>query len=537
MPLLPATKKNIDAAFYDIWTFFDLIGFQGGSENFGTIHRELAEFITSPQYDGYEAYKRRVVLMPRGHLKSTIGCVGYALWRIFRNPNIRIIVGTNVLALVHSFIRELRQWFEDPELQQRVWNNTASYVHAPLIPGMDKGRRSRGNHEDNYTEAEDKKVIWNNTAIQVLRQGKFKEPTVYALSVGSKVTGQHYDLAILDDIVDFDNTATVAKMDKTYEWAQDLESVLDPIHTCEFTGEEIGDEVIINGTRYAANDYYELILNEAEELGYKTFIKNIYTNGVDNADGYIWFEKFNDETVRKLKARLTSRRWASQYLNSILIDGTAILSQDNIQYIPASNTFVSNGVAEIRIGSDRVFVRLYMVVDPAVSQSKTADNTSIAVGGQDDQGNLYIVDGVAGKLTPQKIVEEIFRLADKWQLGGVFIEVVGWQGALEHYIREKFSQYRPLAIYPWNPQGKGKKKERIEFYLQPVFNQRMIWCPPWMKQWDILLNELLSFGSATGHDDVLDTWAMIKEISKPIKRKTQKRTFSKQFNNKWGGSY
>jgi phage terminase large subunit-like protein len=402
---------------------------------------------------------------------------------------------------------------------------------------MDKGRRSRGNHEDNYTDAEDKKVIWNNTAIQVLRQGKFKEPTVYALSVGSKVTGQHYDLAILDDIVDFDNTATVAKMDKTFEWAQDLESVLDPLHICEYTGEPIGDEVIINGTRYAAGDYYEAVLNDAKELGYETFIRNIYVNGIDNADGYIWFEKFNDDTVQKLKRRLTSRRWASQYLNSILLDGEAILAIDNIQYIPSANIHVDKGTAYIKQGQEEIPVRLYMVVDPAVSQSKTADNTSIAVGGQDDQGNLYIVDGVAGKLTPQKIVDEVFRLADKWQLSGVFIEMVGWQGALEHYIREKFATYRPLAIYPWNPQGKGKKKERIEFYLQPVFNQRMIFVPPWMKQWDILTNELLAFGSPTGHDDILDTWAMIKEISKPILRtRRRKRAFAtRTYNGQWGG--
>jgi len=537
MSTLPATKKNIELAFYDMWTFFDLIGFQGGRSNFGAVHEELVEFITSPQYEGYEDYRRRVVLMPRGHLKSTIGSVGYALWRIFRNPNIRIIVGTNVLSLASSFIRELRQWFEDKELQERVWNNTASYKYAPLIPAMDKGKKSRANHEVDITDALDKKVIWNNSAIQVLRQAKLKEPSVYALSVGSKVTGQHYDLVILDDIVDFDNTATLSKMEKTYEWAQDLESVLDPLHLCEFTGEPIGDEVIINGTRYVANDYYELILNDADELQYKTFIRNIYINGVDNSDGYLWHEKFNDRTVQLLKKRLTSRRWASQYLNSVMPEGDALLTIDQLEYIATANVHCSNGVAEIlKLGGEKTHVRLYMVVDPAVSQSKTADNTSIAIGGQDDQGNLYILDGIAGKITPQKIVSEIFRLADKWQLPAVYVEVVGWQGALTHYIKEGFAQNRPLAIYPFNPQGKGNKKERIEFFLQPVFNQRMIFVPPWMKQWDILQNELLHFGSPSGHDDVLDTWAMIKDVSKPIKKVNKSKQIKRSWNSKWGGS-
>jgi len=536
--LLPATLENIEKAFYDMWTFFDLIGFQGGRKNFGKLHEELVEFITRPQFSGNAEYRRRVVLLPRGHLKSTIGSVGYVLWRIFRNPNIRVLVGTNILSLSNSFIRELRQWFEDKDLQERVWNNTASYIHAPLVPAMDKSRRSRANHEENFTEAEDKKVIWNNSAIQVLRQAKFKEPTVYSVSVITKVTGQHYDLLILDDIVDFDNVATLTKMERTYEWAQDLESVLDPSHTCEFTQEVIGDEIIINGTRYANGDYYETILNEAETLEYRYFVRNIYINGKDDSDGYIWGEKFNKGTVQKLRNRLTPRRFASQYLNTILSSDETILNVDNIQYIPTANVSVTNGMAEIKKKEgEKSYVRLYMVVDPAVSMSKTADNTSIAVGGQDEQGNLYIVDGVAGKITPQKIVEEIFRLADKWSLSGVFIETVAWQAALVHYVKEKFSVYRPLAVYPWNPRGQGKKKERIEFYLQPVFHERMIYVPPYFKQWDILQNELMTFGGANGHDDILDTWAMLKEVSKPIRTKTRKHVSTRQFNTKWGGSY
>ncbi len=99
------THNNKVKALHDIWTFAELIGYEGGKKNFAAIHRKLAGFVTAPQLapvclldKGFSKQKynrRRLVLMPRGHLKSTVCSVLYTLWRIYRNPYIRILVGCN----------------------------------------------------------------------------------------------------------------------------------------------------------------------------------------------------------------------------------------------------------------------------------------------------------------------------------------------------------------------------------------------------------------------------------------------------------
>ena len=90
-------------ALTDMKAFAELIKFHGGWGSFGECHSELVDFVTTPQVntnaqqklafqgDEAEAHLRRLILMPRGHLKSTIGTILYTLWRIYRNPNIRIM--------------------------------------------------------------------------------------------------------------------------------------------------------------------------------------------------------------------------------------------------------------------------------------------------------------------------------------------------------------------------------------------------------------------------------------------------------------
>jgi hypothetical protein len=269
------TRTDLIKAYNDIWHFADIINFRGGSRKFGNVHRELAEFLTAPQVLESEENRRRLILMPRGHLKSTVSSVLYSLWRIYRNPNIRILVGTNIKRLGRGFIRELRQYFENSELQQKVWNKRP-HVAGNLVPAISAADRRKRNSqrnndftgEEDINFADDTKLIWSMEALQVLRTEILKEPTVMIASVGTTVTGDHYDLLILDDVVDFDNSATENKADAILDWTRDLESVLDPRQKVEFDigpntrlVDYVGDEAVILGTRYFEWDYYQYLID------------------------------------------------------------------------------------------------------------------------------------------------------------------------------------------------------------------------------------------------------------------------------------
>lgn len=555
--MLAATKYNKVKALYDYWTFIDLIGFKGGKKAFAPIHHQLGDFVTEPEMlaksitvngnyvELEETMTRALILMPRGHLKSTVASVGYALWRIYRNPNIRVVVGTNVKELAWAFIRELRSYLEDEELQRKVWNNRP-HINGPLVPELDRsGRRRTGDN----TESIDKKVIWSATAIQVVRSKKMKEPTVQATSVGSRLTGGHYDLLILDDIVDFKNTATPELIQKVFEWTQDLESVLDPrrvdkvndVETTPFF-DVIGDQIIVLGTRYAKGDFYEYLLNNLDELGYKVMIRNIYVNGIDDSEGYLWPERFNKQVITKLRKRLTSRRFASQYLNSIIVSGEQIFDTDNIKYFPATSVDIKVGEVTIMYG-DRPFpkIRPYLVVDPAISDNKKADDTSLTVGGLDQNGELWILEQHHGKFKPLDTAALIKQLVTKWKLQQLWIEQVGGFKAVAYTVKEYLKNQKVIAaIYEWKP-GNNKKKTRIENYLEPFFNSSTIHVTGELKTDETVQNSFMYFPSDVVKDDVPDTWAMLVEVAKPPisekQKEAQRRAPTRAFRNKrYGGT-
>jgi hypothetical protein len=97
-----------------------------------------------------------------------------------------------------------------------------------------KSRRSSDddpfNFDEGYTEAADKKIVWKGDSLQVLRSVILKEPTLHAGSVGAPNTGFHYDLAIYDDLVTFDNADTPEKSQRIIDWVSDMESVIDPFN-------------------------------------------------------------------------------------------------------------------------------------------------------------------------------------------------------------------------------------------------------------------------------------------------------------------
>lgn len=540
-------------AYSDIWAFCDLIKFRGGRNKFASVHHELAEFLTAPQRVESDENRRRLILMPRGHLKSTVSSVLYTLWRIYRNPNIRILVGTNIKRLGRAFIRELRQYFENGELQRTVWN-TRPWCEGPLVPSLSaadrRKRNSRRNNDftgdEDINFADDSKLIWSMEALQVLRPDILKEPTVMIASVGTTVTGDHYDLLILDDVVDFDNSNTENKADDILDWTRDLESVLDPRQRVQWRigstvlEDYVGDEAVILGTRYFEWDYYHYLLDEAPVLGITTFIRNIYKNGVDDSEGYLWSEKFNAQTLERIKRRINShQRFSSQYLNTIIADEDATFSVDKVQWVHSNNVHhtMDNVWEVIRNGEPVRRVKPILFIDPAATVSSTSDFTVLTVAGYSENKELIILDIDNGRYSPTEVCDRLFALCDKWHLNSVTVEMVAGFKLYEHVIREYMKRHSKLiGIRDYRPLNRLNKKARIEAMLQPLFDNKMVYALDVLATNMEFRNELTTFPRCK-HDDILDTLAAVAEIASPARKKGTRAasTPRRNINTKWGG--
>lgn len=141
--------------------------------------------------EAFEKNRFTVLLAPRGHGKTSI--VGsYILWRICRNRNIRILIVTinqNKANAMMTFIQE----------------NLSKNDKLIEVFGEFRGYSS-----------------WSRDQIRVKQLGKstvpHNEPTLQVLGVNSRVISAHYDLIILDDITDSDNSRTETRRRQLEDW-------------------------------------------------------------------------------------------------------------------------------------------------------------------------------------------------------------------------------------------------------------------------------------------------------------------------------
>jgi phage terminase large subunit-like protein len=524
--------SQASSALTNIKVFADLIKFRNGWDNFGECHDELVSFITKPQIskeclenlkyqgDEYAAHLRRLVLMPRGHLKSTLGTILYTLWRIYRNPDIRILVACNLQSLSYSFIREVRSYLENPELKD-VWNNRP-HIKGALLPALDKRNRQR--NMSNMTETEDKKIIWNNVALQVNRRLFAKEPTVFATSVGTTVTGMHFDLVILDDLIDFKNIESELKKAQVEEWIADVESVLDTpkvVNVSEVAEipleDTVGSEVLINGTRYAVDDYYAKVIEQQDELGYKCHVRNIYRNGTDASNGYLWHERYTDAIVRSLQARLSPRRFASQYLNTVYEKDTRLFATECIRIIPNDSYYRHADNSYFKHPSGNIeHVYPILAVDPAFSTSKSGDDCAILVGFKLSNGELVVLDCVLDRLEAKTFVAEVKRFSETYGVKRLFVE----ENGVGKLVPELFSMQttyvdgKPIICYPhWEQRVKESK---IQGVLElPIASGKVAFSER-VRSNERIWKQLTNYPSVS-HDDFLDGLVTLYEKTIPAR--------------------
>lgn len=168
--------------------------------------------------------KRKLIVMPRGTFKSSIASVAYPINCLNKNPNLRILLDSEIYTNSKNFLREIKQHLE-------------SYALTSVY-GEYKTRD-----------------CWNEGEIIIRQRNKIiKEASITASGIGAEKTGQHYDLIICDDLNSPSNSHTTEGREKVKSHYRFLTSILEPNGT-----------LCLIGTRYAADDCIGFVLSN--ELG------------------------------------------------------------------------------------------------------------------------------------------------------------------------------------------------------------------------------------------------------------------------------
>ena len=170
--------------------------------------------------------KRKLIVMPRGSFKSSLGSVAYPIWRLLKDPDLAILLDSELYTNSKNLLREIKGHLVSSKLMS--------------VFGHLEGSK--------WDEGE---------IILASRTRNRKEASITVGGIETTKVGQHYDLIIGDDYNSAQNSDTPEKCQKVIDHFKYNLNILNP-----------GGEYLIIGTRYAELDVIGFLLSTVLEEKY-----------------------------------------------------------------------------------------------------------------------------------------------------------------------------------------------------------------------------------------------------------------------------
>lgn len=433
--------------------------------------------------------KLYMMLMPRDTYKTSL-LVGATTGVIKENPNVRILFVTH----------------KDKISKRRI---QAIKFH------LTKNTTFMEEFGDDW-KPEFREAVWSDFQITVSKRTEaYIEPTVDTASVGSDMTGSHYDLIIADDLVNEKNVVTQDQRGLVADYLDTLRSMLDPKGT-----------LIVTGTRWHVNDAYGRIIKEDEALEkrgqpaqYKKFIRSCW----DGPQGLFFPKRHSFDFLNGLKNRPGKARYfAANYENKPVADEDRVFNIENV-HIEEFDLYQVNGQPVVRLPSGESYpVDNTMTWDPAgINPNRKSDDHGITIVGTDylDRWWTFVAEGIKGRT--HEILERICSHIAFYKPRKIIIEGMGgyvlWIPLLEKAMRDK-GLHCPIEE---DKVGNISKSTRIQM-LEPRIENGRLHLKPNQKK---LISQITDFSSANTmvHEDILDSLAKHEGRTRPAGQRVSQK--------------
>ena len=419
----------------------------------GAIHVELAQWLT--RQGGKD---NKLVLLPRGHMKSKIAAY-LAAWWITKNPAETILYVSATSPLAEKQLYQIKQVIDSP-VYRRYW---------PDMIHPEEGKREKWAVEEICVDHPIRKL-----------EG-IRDPTVKATGLTGSTTGFHASKVILDDLVVPTNAYTDEGRDKVAALYSQLASIENP-----------GAEEAVFGTRYDPRDLYntlllmkESVFDDEGEVIDESLVYDVFQRVVETDGEFLWPRQqrqdgtlfgFDAKILARIKAKyVDSTQYYSQYYNNPNSSDNAPIDSSKFQYYERNLLKQNEGSWFIKERK----LNIYAAIDFAFSLSKKADYTALVVIGVDGGGNYYVLE--IDRFKTDRIVEyysHIVKQQQKWGFRKIRAEVTVAQRSIVNELKESYIKPNgiSLSIDEYNPsRHEGAKEERIASILEPKYDNLQVW--------------------------------------------------------------
>jgi len=404
----------------------------------------------------------RIVIWSHPEGGKTWNLIGYCLWRMGLNHNIRIAWASNTYGQAERPVKAIMQ-----SLEQNV---ELKEVFPDLRPSTRRGD-AFGVH-----------------ALTIEREEVSKDPTLATCGAHGSILGARVDLLIIDDAIDFENTRDQTQRDKFAEW----------VSTTLFSRLTDNAQVIVVGNAWHKDD---LLHRMAQNSRFASGKFPLVT--ADGSSG--WPEIWSPKRIELKKAELqnpllfsrlylcevrddASSRFQRAWLDAALQRGKGRKFSEGLQTLPAG-------------------YKVYTGVDLGVKQHTGSDSTVLFTICIHPDGSREVLSIDVGKWQAPEIVQRLYDNHHRYH-AIIYVE----DNAAQDFIRQWLTGTTAVPVRPFNT---GKNKLSPEFGVESLATEFYagkwvipeLGSPQQLRERDAWLNEMYYYDprSHTG-DRLMACW-------------------------------
>ncbi|HEV1286528.1 MAG TPA: hypothetical protein VNU44_14500 [Bryobacteraceae bacterium] len=343
---------------------------------------------------------------------------------------------------------------------------------------------------------------------------RHREPTAWANSIDSALSGWHPDLLVPDDVENDENMENYERIGKVKKVFWMAFKLLEPVHGRMFSGgtrhdpNDLGGELIAEPSprrkclvRAALWPKLELAADRRKQLEAQLRDPNVPSSAFDLNDWELLFPE------RLSFAFLMSQRgpglekfqtFGSQYLNDpVVAAGQA--------------TFTIEALREASVPANMVpaMGEIFMSVDLAYATKRGSDYTTIAFGLVDQNQRLFITELLRGRFVTHELVWNMVDSFRRWM--PVIMDVEDTPGA-RWLLSDLDRMAADLGVHlkvDWIPvDASPKAKDGRVKSLEDLLFQRRLFFSNSIACMDDLYKEFCGYGKEA-HDDIPDVISQI----------------------------
>lgn len=413
--------------------------------------------------------KRLIINIPPRFMKSICASVAFPAWLLGHNPKTQVMCASFAMTLSHKHSMDTRlvvesDWYKD------------LFPKVKLV-------------DDQNTKS---KFVTTERGFRL------------ATSIGSAVTGAGADFLIIDDPLNADEANSEVAINNANNWYDQVFSTRlnDPKNGCIILIMQRLHENDLTGHLLSKGGWTHLkipLIAEHDE----TFTIGSYTHSRKTGE-LLHPSRISADQIPQMKYDMGVYAFSGQYQQQPTPEGGGKLRREWLQFYDS-----------IEISK----LNTYIFIDPAFTQAKKSDFTSISVLGFGEDKNVYLINAVRDRLDAKGREDIIFELVKQYRPIGVYLECYGgniddeW---LRHAMNARNYRF-PLFLL-----GGIKDKVSRIMRLEPIFARGQIWLPRSLyrttyddKQVDVIgefIKEYLTFPLGL-HDDMLDSMSRFCDIT------------------------